>query len=112
MNEEIKKKSEIKIEVGLDANHVPVKMSWHAEDGGDGGDCKALMLAFWDEKEENTMRIDLWNKEMNVFDMQRFFHQSFLTMADTYARATGQEEIAKEIKAFAKKFAESTKIIS
>lgn len=109
---DIKKTSEIKIEVGLDENHIPVKMTWSAEDGAERGVCKALMLALWDEKEENTMRIDLWNKDMNVYDMQRFFHQSLLTMADTYGRATGQEEVVSEIKTFAKKFAEKTRIIS
>ena len=49
---------------------------------------------------------------MSVYDMQRFFHQSFLTMADTYARATGQNEVSAEIRNFAKDFAERTKIIS
>lgn len=112
MKDDIKRKSNINIEVGLDENQVPVKMKWHADDSDEGGDMKAMMLTMWDEKEENTMRIDLWNKEMNVFDMQRFFHQSFLTMADTYARATGQEEVAKEIRSFAKTFAEKTKIMS
>jgi len=33
-------------------------------------------------------------------------------MADTYSRATGQDDIAKEIKTFAAKFAEMTKIMS
>jgi gliding motility-associated protein GldC len=112
MNEEIKKTSKIVIEVGVDENHVPVRMNWKADDAGESGACKAMLMALWDEKEENTMRIDLWNKEMNVFEMQRFFHQSFLTMADTYSRATGQEEVAKEIRAFAKSFAEKTGIIS
>ena len=112
MSEEIKKKSNINIQVGLDENHVPLKMKWHADDSNEGGNVKAMMLTMWDEKDDNTVRIDLWNKEMNVFDMQRFFHQSILTMADTYARATGQEDIAKEIRTFANDFAEKTKIMS
>jgi gliding motility-associated protein GldC len=112
MSDEIKKKSNINIQVGLDENHVPLKMKWRADDSNEGGDVKAMMLTMWDEKEENTVRIDLWNKEMNVFDMQRFFHQSLLTMADTYSRATGQEDIAKEIRTFANDFAEKTKIMS
>ena len=112
MSDEIVKKSNIIIEVGLDENHVPVKMKWHADDSDEKGNVKALMLTMWDEQEENAIRIDLWNKEMNIYDMQRFFHQSMLTMADTYSRATGQEDIAKEIRSFAMKFAEKTKIMS
>ncbi len=109
---EIKKRSTISIDVGVDENHVPIELKWKAQDNDEGGKCKALMLALWDEKEDNTIRIDLWNKDMSVYDMQRFFHQSFLTMADTYARATGQSEISAEIRNFAKDFAERTKIIS
>jgi gliding motility-associated protein GldC len=106
MKDEITKETTINIQVGLDANQVPVEMHWQASDGGGEGKCKALMLALWDEKDENTMRIDLWNKEMTVYDMQRFFHQSLLTMSETYERATSQKEIAAEMRAFAKKFAE------
>ena len=112
MNKEIKKKSTITLEVGLDENHVPVEIQWNASDNGGGGKCKSFMLSIWDEEEENTMRIDLWNKEMSVYDMQRFFHQTLLTMSDTYKNATGQEKIAEDIRAFARKFAEKTDLLS
>jgi gliding motility-associated protein GldC len=111
MKDEIKKQTTINIQVGLDENQVPVEMNWQASDGGGEGTCKALMLSIWDEKEENTMRIDLWNKEMSIYDMQRFFHQTLLTMGDTYDRATGQKEITAELRAFAKKFAEKAGLI-
>ena len=111
MEKETTKKTKIEIEVALDENQVPVKMNWHASDGGGEGDCKAFMLAIWDGAEENAMRIDLWDKEMSIYDMQRFFHQTLLTMSDTYNRATGQKELAAEIKAFAQKFGEKSGII-
>lgn len=108
---EIKKRTTIEVKVGLDENQVPVEMEWNASDGGGQGKCKAFMLSLWDEVDENTMRIDLWNKEMSVYDMQRFFHQTLLTMSDTYKTATGQEKIAAEIKAFADKFARQTQLL-
>jgi len=111
MNDEIKKETTITLNVGLDANQVPVKMDWNASDGGGKGSCKAFMLSIWDEKDENTMRIDLWNKEMSVYDMQRFFHQTLLTMSDTYKSATGQNKIAEDIRNFAKEFAKKTEIL-
>ena len=111
MSDEIKKQTTINLQVGLDENQVPVDMKWQASDGGGEGTCKAIMLSLWDEKDENTMRIDLWNKEMSIYDMQRFFHQSLLTMGDTYERATGQKEMAIEMRAFAKKFAEKSGLI-
>jgi gliding motility-associated protein GldC len=112
MSEEIIKRTRIEFEVGLDENHVPLEMKWKADDGGGNGSCKAVMIALWDEKEENTMRIDLWNKEMNIYDMQKFFHQSFLTMGDTYSRATGDDEAAREIRKFASEFARKVGLIS
>jgi gliding motility-associated protein GldC len=111
MKDEITKHTTIDIQVGLDDNQVPIEMKWQASDGGGEGTCKALMLALWDEKDENTMRIDLWNKEMTIYDMQRFFHQTLLTMSETYDRATNQKEIAAEMRAFAKNFAEKAGLV-
>jgi gliding motility-associated protein GldC len=105
------KETNIGIKVNLDENNVPEKISWEASDGGGKGDCKAFILSIWDTDQENAMRIDLWDKEMSVYDMQRFFHQTLLTMSDTFKRATGQEEVSQEIKAFAQKFAEKTGIL-
>ncbi len=111
MNKDIKLHTTIKIGVGLDEHRIPVEMQWEASDGGGSGNCKALMLTLWDKMEENTMRIDLWNRDMSVNDMQRFFHQTLLTMGDTYERATGQKELAVEIRAFATTFAAKAGIV-
>ena len=111
MSKEIKKQTTITLKVGLDDNHVPVDMHWTASDSGEKGICKAFLLSIWDEKDENTMSIDLWTKEMSVHEMQRFFHQTLLTMSDTYKNATGQDNIANEFREFAQKFAEKTEIL-
>ncbi len=111
MNNEIMKETTITLKVGLDENKVPVDMHWNASDNGGKGKCKAFMLSIWDEADENTMRIDLWNKEMSIYDMQRFFHQTLLTMSDTYKNATGQEKIANDIRTFADEFAKKTEIL-
>jgi hypothetical protein len=41
---------------------------------------------------------------MMVDEMADFYYQTLMTMADTYQRATHQEELVNEIKQFAKKF--------
>jgi gliding motility-associated protein GldC len=105
-------KSQIKIDVTLDENKVPEKISWEATQGAGAGKAKAFILSFWDEDQENSMSIDLWNKEMSIYDMQRFFHQTLLTMSDTFDRATGQNENAAEIRAFARKFALKTGLLN
>ena len=65
---------------------------------------KAMMLAFWDGADKTALRIDLWTKEMMVDEMGDFFYQTFMTMAETYHRATQDPVLVGEMKAFAKDF--------
>lgn len=110
--DKVAKRTNIQVDVALNEHHVPLELKWKASDGAGEGQCKAMMLSMWDEKEENAMRIDLWTKEMSIFDMQRFFHQSLLTMGDTYERATGHKDHAEEMRRFAHSFAEKAGILS
>ncbi|NNE56397.1 MAG: gliding motility protein GldC, partial [Flavobacteriales bacterium] len=68
------KESEIIIKVGTDENNVPEKLAWKAEDSDTEGNVKAMLLSVWDEKSKNSMRIDLWTKEMTVDEMKIFVH--------------------------------------
>lgn len=101
------KKSEIKLAVQLDENNVPNKINWTAEGSDKGGNnqSKAFMLALWDEEENNTLRIDLWTKEMMVDEMKKFACQNIITMADSFERSTGETEVANEMREFGKKIA-------
>ncbi|MDC1211877.1 gliding motility protein GldC [bacterium] len=95
------KSTTIKFDVSLDENQIPDKITWEASDNSETGDCDAAFLTIWDQKEKNTLRIDLWTKDMMIDDMQIFFHQMMLSMSDTYKRATGDEKLSKEMKEFA-----------
>jgi gliding motility-associated protein GldC len=98
--------SEIRLTVHLDENRVPERIDWEAEDGGVKSSSKAILLSVWDEQEANTLRIDLWTKEMSVEEMKAFFHQNILTMADTFERATGEGKMAQQMREFGEYFAE------
>jgi len=63
-----------------------------------------MMLAFWDGQDKTALRIDLWTKEMMMDEMADFFYQTMMTMADTYRRATQNEEMTGDLKKFAKDF--------
>ncbi len=93
------KTSEIKFKVTVDENNLPVKIDWDAPDSGEKSTCKSVMIALWDEKENNTLRIDLWTKEMMVDEMKKFYHQNVMTLTDTYLRATGDTKTADSVKA-------------
>lgn len=99
--------SEIKFTVGLDENKIPESIKWSASDGGvNNAVSKAIMLSIWDEKTNDTLRIDLWTKDMLVDDMKRFFHQTLVSMADSFERATQEEKMAGDMRDFCEYFAE------
>lgn len=103
----IKKESEIKINVETDDNRIPEKLTWSAEDGGvNNQEAKAAFLSIWDHKEQETLRIDLWTKEMPVDEMKKFFHQILVGMSDTFYRATDDEKMTATMRDFCDYFAE------
>ncbi|MDP6908229.1 MAG: gliding motility protein GldC [Flavobacteriales bacterium] len=99
--------SQITFDVTLDDNKVPEKITWLASDADmdKALDSKAVMLSIYDTESEETMRIDLWTKEMRVDEMKRFFHQTILSMADTLQRSTSEDQMAKDMREFGKHFA-------
>ena len=106
------KTSEIKIQVDLNENNLPTEMRWEAE----GSDINksitsAFLLSLWDPNEKNTMKIDLWTKDMSIEEMKQFFHQSLLSMADTFEKATGENLICEDLRDYCYHFAEKMKIM-
>lgn len=99
--------SEIKFLIELDENRVPEKLLWTAKDGGvELQESKAIMLNVWDSKAKESMRIDLWTKDMPVDEMKVFFHQTLVSMAETFRRATNDEKMSDTMLDFCDYFAE------
>jgi gliding motility-associated protein GldC len=69
------------------------------------------MLSIWDSKAKETMRIDLWTKDMPVDEMKIFFHQTLVAMSDTFNRATDDEKMTNTMKDFCDYFAEKLELI-
>ena len=103
--------SKIELNVELDANRVPEKLYWTAEDGGiSNEEAKALMLSVWDANAKETLRIDLWTKDMPVDDMKVFFHQTLVAMSNTFNKATQDEKMTETMKDFCDYFAEKLEL--
>ncbi len=69
------------------------------------------MISLWDSQEKNTLRIDLWTKEMMVDEMKQFYYQNLLSMADSLERATKETEAAKAMCVFAQEFGERLNLV-
>ena len=105
------KTSKIELVVELDDNRIPEKLKWTAEDGGiTNEEAKAMMLSVWDSKEQETLRIDLWTKDMPVDEMKKFFHQTLVSMSETFNRATQDEKMTATMKDFCDYFAEKMEL--
>ena len=103
--------SEIKLKVGLDENRVPEKLTWSAEDGGiDNEDAKAMLLSVWDSKNQESLKIDLWTKDMPVDEMKTFFHQTLVSLTETFMKATQDEKMTATMKDFCAYFAEKMEL--
>lgn len=112
MSEQITKTSQINIQVGLNDNQLPLRMLWSASDGQiDNAEASAFLLSLWDPKNKNTMKIDLWTKEMTIEEMKQFFHQTLLTMADTFEKATGEHLICEDLRDYCYHFADKMQIL-
>lgn len=106
-----KRKADININLETDENKVPEKIRWSAKDGGiENAEAKAAMLSIWDHKAQETLRIDLWTKDMPVDEMQRFFHQTLVSMANTFQRATDDEKMTATFHDFCDYFAEKLEL--
>jgi gliding motility-associated protein GldC len=99
--------SKIEFTVELDENRVPENISWSAEDGGIQNEAsKAIMLSVWDSPNQDTLRMDLWTKDMPVDEMKLFFHQTLVSMANTFERATNDDKMSATMRDFCDYFAE------
>ena len=101
LNFAVMKKSTISFTVELDAQNVPERILWDATDKPDPGlsNTKSISVALWDHTQQNTLRIDLWTKDMPVDDMKRFHVECLGGIAQSILSSTGDELMANEINA-------------
>tara|TARA_B100001093_G_scaffold50844_1_gene43167 strand:- start:77 stop:418 length:342 start_codon:yes stop_codon:yes gene_type:complete len=107
----IKKKTQVSININLDENNIPEEIKWTAQDGGiTDMDTKAILLSFWDSENQESLKMDLWVKDMPVDQMKLFFYQTLVSLSDTFYRATNDEKMTATMKDFCEYFAEKLKI--
>lgn len=93
------KKSLIQITVDLDEQNIPENIVWDATDKEEPGpeETKSFSLAIWDHHQKNTLRIDLWTKQMPVDEMKRFYLECMAGLSQSLLRSTGDEVMARHI---------------
>lgn len=92
------KKSMIAFEIDLDENNLPDKIIWKASDSDNKENItKAIAISLWDPNQNNTLKIDLWTKDMRIDEMDKFLVDTLGGLAQSMLTATGDSYISKSI---------------
>ena len=105
--------SVITIKVGLDEQGMPEEIQWKATGSGmeNVNHSKAFLLSLWDRKDNTSLRIDLWTKDMLIDEMKQFFYETLVTMAGTYEKATSDKELTAEMQSFSESFGKKAGVL-
>lgn len=107
----IKHTSKVEFQIDMDENRIPEQLSWSAEDGNiSDAEAKAFFISVWDHEKKDTLRMDLWTKDMPLDEMKQFFHQTLVSMATTFERATNDEKMSATMLDFCDYFAEKLEL--
>ncbi len=98
--------TDISFNIDLDNKNYPEKIIWKASDAkGIPNETRAISLNVWDHVQQNTLRIDLWTKDMRVDDMKKFFIDCLGGLAQTILNSTGDSYLSNEVNALCDKLA-------
>lgn len=106
------KKSKISFEIELDENNLPQTILLNTDDGQlKAAAIKSFLISAWDKQTNETLRIDLWTKEMMVNEMLIMYHQTLLSMATSLEKATNEHKLADALRDYCAFFGEQSGII-
>ena len=101
------------VDVAMDENMIPEEIVGKSNDEKNASEetASAALIYFWHKTQNETFNLDLWTKEMSVEEMNKMMFQMIMTIANTYERATSEDQIALAMRDFAEFFGEKTGII-
>ena len=105
------KDAEITVKVRLDDERMPVDLEVSGSDFPAPQAAKAMLLSLFDLERRETLRIDLWTRDMQVIEMDRFMFQTLRGLADTYRGATNNVGLANAMQQFVDYFGRETEIL-
>ena len=104
-------KKTLKFEVEVDENYLPLNIEMQESDSvTNEKNIKALMISAWSSKTKETLRVDLWTKDMPIHDMFIMYHQTMMGMAASLEKATGREKLSGALRDYCDFFADQTNI--
>ena len=106
------KKEQLTIDVTMDENLIPESIEWTSSQNQKSQEsASAALLYFWDASKNETFNLDLWTKKMSIEEMNKMVFQTLMTLANTYERATSEDQMANAMRDFSQFFGERTAIL-
>tara|TARA_B100000768_G_scaffold170483_1_gene176915 strand:+ start:4296 stop:4673 length:378 start_codon:yes stop_codon:yes gene_type:complete len=106
------KKEKFSVEVIMDENLIPEELEWYSSQGkGQSDKAAAALIYLWNAKKNETFSLDLWTKKMSVEEMNKMMFQTLMTLANSYEKATSEDQLANAMRDFAEFFGEKTEIL-
>ena len=108
-----KLKHRLIVDVTMDENMIPEEINWKSSDEQNSSEenAAAALIYFWNKTQNETFNLDLWTKEMSVEEMNKMMFQMIMTIANTYERATSEDQMANAMRDFGQFFGERTEIL-
>lgn len=90
---------------------MPEKIEWDADQKDSPGwsETKSISVALWDQQNKNSMRIDLWTKDMPIDEMKRFYIDCVGGLSQSILNATGDEFMSNQLSEVCERLVEHVK---
>ena len=106
------KKEKFSIDVLMDENLIPEDLQWNSSQGnGQSEKASAALIYLWNAQKNETFSLDLWTKKMSIEEMNKMMFQTIMTLANSYEKATSEDQLANAMRDFGEFFGEKTEIL-
>ena len=106
------KKERFSIDVLMDENLIPEDLQWNSSQGkGQSEKASAALINLWNAQKNETFSLDLWTKKMSIEEMNKMMFQTIMTLANSYEKATSEDQLANAMRDFGEFFGEKTEIL-
>ena len=113
LDKKIVRTGTINLEAHLNESNRPVQLKWQASDSPQDKlePCGAFLLSVWDRDRKEQLQINLWELEMTMEEMNHFYFQTIINMANSLERSTRNKEEAEKMREYARDFGLRNKVL-
>jgi gliding motility-associated protein GldC len=107
------KSTEILLKVDLDNENIPGEIFWKttANPEQEWTKAKAFLLSIFEAQSMDTLKLDVWTRDFQMNEMDRFMYHTLKALCETYIKATNNQDLANQFMSFVTYFGEKTEII-